>query len=394
MTNPAARAMAAPSTIAVASYWNMFCVGGSYALTSLQFELPRLLDISGEWSFAPFAAVCMGLALGLGTCALSLEILGARSTVANGTLVWGLGLLGVGYALQVLHFSLLLLFSAIGGIGVGWTYLAIILMVSQAFPNQPVVRSAIGPLGFSSGAGTCLALREYLGFGSMSENLFGRTVQQAGIICLVVGIVTLLGLPNDHQIKPAAIQKSEPKKLRGKTTLSILLFFNALPGMTVFAGLLPLASAHGRDVPNELPYNMAALALGGLLAQPLASTLQPRLTFTILFSIRGTLLLSYAYSPDTTRATLTLSAILFSHGAGFGILPGLVKRQQSESLAFSSSYGQILVAWGLAGVAGSWLCSIFVSAPDGDLTLSSVIGVIALLFAGFLQIFAGNAYFE
>jgi hypothetical protein len=348
-----------------------------------------------KFSFAPFAAACIGLSLGVGTCASVLCRIGARGTVASGTLLWGVGLVGAGHFLALSYLNALLLSLVAGGIGVGWTYLSVIIMIGQGFPNQPLAKSSIGPLGFSSGVGACLILRSYLEFGVLAKAALGKYLQSGGYISLLVATSTFILLPNDLSLLKASSQKRNMASYGSWATISALLFFNALPGMTLFAGLLPLAlSLGGQGIAAALPYSMIALALGGFLAQPVTALLGSKRSFIILFGLRGLLLLKFVQSSGPNIAVLAHSVILFGHGTGFSVLPVLVKRLSPDTVSFARTYGQILVVWGFAGVVGSLLCSLYGPLSEGTAALGRSIGLIAILISALLSTLPLGEYLD
>lgn len=381
--------MARPSTLALAAYANMFCVGGAYALSTVQSEIPRLLGVPQQSSFAPFASACFGLSFGLGTCASLLSTLGARATAASGTAIWGLALIVTGHALAMSSFVGILVAVAFGGIGVGYTYLSVIVLVGQGFPHRPLARSAIGPLGFSTGAGACISSYSYFSFSSIDQQSLGHLVRLSGYISISVALCTMIALPNDLT-QFTGSPDSEQKVASPRRAIQTLLFFNALPGMTAFAGILPLENLYSEPdhqyTALVLSLVMVALALGGLLAQSFQAWLGARVSFFVLFTLRGAMFLRLAQYPSGLQATITLVFILFAHGMGFGILPGLIKRHHSQSAAFARSYGSVLVAWGVAGMASALVCASSTSSKEYLTTASSVMGVVTLLCGGAIQL--------
>lgn len=378
--------MSVASQIVLASYASMFSIGTAYALSFVQFELPRLLKVSHEWSFAPFGAASAGLAIGVATAASSISKNGARSAAVRGTALWGLAVLSTGHFLASFNFLGLLTGLFIGGIGVGWTYLAVIIMVGQAFPNHPLARSAIGPLGFSSGAAASFAFYSFVSFDSRGAEDIGGFLKIGGVTFMAVGVATQLLLPSDTiNGQPQTTSTPLEKKPEGfvKGTFWMLLFFNALPGMMAFSVLLPGVSHYrptDHDISgNYLPYTMAALASGGLLATPLNSILGTKRTFIVFFSIRAMLLVALWQTSNQVLALVTLCAILFVHGAGFSILPGLIKSRLAEPANFPQEYGRVLTAWGAAGIFASGL-NATVKYSSGDRgTLSLAMGLILLV---------------
>ncbi|CAM1510580.1 Fc.00g009150.m01.CDS01 [Cosmosporella sp. VM-42] len=359
-----------PLQIAVLSFANMFSVGTVYALSTLQAELPRLLGVSRAWSFAPFGAACLGLSIGVGSCAPLIAKGGACVTASKGTGVWGLAVIGAGYFLSSSSFLGILACLAVGGIGVGWTYLAVVVMVTQGFPDQPLARSFIGPLGFSAGTAACIGLDSFLQFSSLSLEKLGEILILGGIAFATVGACTMPWLSREVQ-KNTALPETPANST--EFFFSILLFFNALPGMVAFDALLPMTSCYRQaDDDNALrvlPCIMTALTFGGLFAPPLKSRLGARLTFFVLFALRGLALIVYSWCPGPKMALLALSTVLFAHGTGFSLLPALIKAELVTPSSFPYTYGRILTTWGAAGVVGI-LVNAFLISPSGEMTAS------------------------
>ncbi|KAJ6039630.1 Major facilitator superfamily domain general substrate transporter [Penicillium canescens] len=304
----------APLSIAVASFANMFCVGTIYALSMLQAELPRLFKTSNSWGSAPFGVSSLGLSIGLSTCSWTIAQRGAVLTAARGTALWGYAVVCAGFFLGRLNLELMILSFFTGGVGVGWTYLGVVVMVSQGFPNLALARSAIGPMGFSSGTAACISLSSIFKFGTLDSAELGHVLMIAGATFLAVGVATELLMP-EHIRKIQSPTFGKAPFRDSERFFSILLFFNALPGMTVFAALLPLASYYSREAEwassQFLPYSMLSLASGGILAPIFSAQLGGRTAFVALLCIRGLLLILLAHLATPKQAMLTLLAILF-----------------------------------------------------------------------------------
>ncbi|KAI5457636.1 hypothetical protein BGZ63DRAFT_427673 [Mariannaea sp. PMI_226] len=373
----------------------MFCVGTVYALSTLQIELPRLLGISQSMSFAPFASACFGLSVGVGICASLVTKHGALRTTAAGTAIWGTAMLGTGYLLARSNFYGMLACFALGGIGVGLTYLAVVVMVGQGFPTQPLARSAIGPLGFSSGTAACIVIYNFYQFNVLGAAELGKMLSSGGVGILSAGLITAASLPSDaHRSKNFCTAPKSSDNYYSQTFFSTLLFFNALPGMTVFTVLLPMASNFGSNfgaqVMNDehfhiLPYGMVALGLGGFLAPPISSVLGAKPTFTLLFCVRGLMLVAFSLYPKPAMAMICLTTVLFAHGTGFSVLPGLVKARQAKPVHFTHSYGQVLISWGLSGIVSTAINTVMGSSLEGMRTVSLLLGAAALAFSITLQ---------
>jgi MFS family permease len=393
MTQAQARtkAPASPSSVAgdvrkdvLASIINMFCVGTMYALSIVQFELCRLFpNTSYTASYQPFGYTSFGLAFGVALCPFLMDRLGPRAIAACGTSIWGLSLLSGGYFLGRANLQVFPIFIGLGGFGVGYTYLAVITLMGQVLPPQSLLRSAIGPLGFSSGAGASIAASFVLNFGYLDITELGKMLQIGGIVLAIVGAVVLRFLCAPE--KAQSQSKPGPMNFRVVAFYQVLLFFNALPGMVVFGALMSIASHHfvfdsKLSSPSILLSLTVALALGGLLSPFLGTRMGSRGVFMSLFGARAVLFLMFSQFPQSSLLLfLELAVVLFSHGAGFSLLPRFLKaRLVGQNDQISHPYGMVLIAWGMAGIAAQ-VINTSLTPSSGDFTTTSLaLGFITL----------------
>lgn len=358
---------------------NMACVGTMYALSILQAELSRLLGVGQHMSFAPFATASLGLSVGVATAASQISSIGACAVTARGTMVWGLAVLATGHFLAMLNYWGILASLLLGGVGVGWTYLAVVLLVSQAFPNNAVARSAVGPLGFSSGTAACIVGSVLLNFSFLSASSLGGVLQGLGVTFFAIGLATAAVSPSKTRQSDAPVQKTRNVR---QLFYCAFLFLNALPGMVAFSALIPVALYQQNEAPHSplilLSYAMSALAAGGVLGPPLSSWLGADQTFGLLFCLRGLLLIAWACSSSLVLALASLIAVLFGHGTGFSTLPGLIKSELGEPERFPTVYGQILMTWGFAGVAASTINGLLLSASGNGTNVALILGAAML----------------
>ncbi|KAI0437116.1 hypothetical protein F4803DRAFT_540025 [Xylaria telfairii] len=370
---------------ALLGFATMFSVGTVYALSTLQNEIPRLFKVSPPWSYTPFATAFLGLSIGVRICASCMAVYGEFYVAIGGTALWGIAVVSMSCFLVTLPSLLGVLGSLlIGGIGVGLTYLATVVLVGQAFPNQPLARSAIGPLGFSSGTGSWLALWSYLRIGMRDARQVQDVLRIGGtvFICTAAVAYTLVPGQGTRISFPGTPRGSE--KTPGRLFFWVLLYCNALPGMVAFGALLPITSFYTQTTTNDaldiLPRLLVALALGGVFASSISSRIGSRSTFVMLFCARGFLLITNSLFPTMSVATVTLLVIFFAHGAGFSLVPGLLKAQQTKSTLFPHEYGQVLTAWGVAGVLGNAINAAFLPSSGDATTMSFLLGLSLLTF--------------
>jgi hypothetical protein len=405
-----------PTPVALASFANMFSIGTLYALSTLQSQLPRLLDVDTYGCgtlLNPFVLASFGLSLGVTTCPRLLKRSSPATVTGVGTTLWGAGLFAAGCALTLLHSHwsssrllvqlLLSLSFFLGGIGVGWTYLSTVVWTSQILPAGSLARTAIGPLGFSAGATVVGFAGVWGGVDFLNVQTLAAVVRGVGVGIASVGGLTMglfsdaaaagPGTAGDTKEEKPEQEKNKEQNQHGRPSSSpptrgsfqILLFFNALPGMTLLNNFFPPLSPHHQSsaTTTTSPLLFTSLALGGLLTPLLSKALSPRTLFITLFSIRGVMLILLSLSlqvPQILNRNLifymrlaTIATILFAHGVGFSSLPGLVKRRLPRGADFAREYGVILGAWGFAGVVGCWVSAgAFQEGQGGEAECSAV----------------------
>lgn len=378
--------------LAVSSFLLMACIGTMYGLSVLLVELPRLLGVSHGWSLAPFGAASVGLALGAAAGARVLLPMGARSAAVAGTGLWGLGTAASGTAIAGGSFAGTAAGFAIGGVGVGLAYLTIVATVGPSFPTRPLVGSAIGPLGFTTGTALCFVAALTTGFQHNSAAEIGGLLVTAGIFIAVLAVVVGRAMPATRTPGPPPGPQASAASAR--RVLSWLLFANALPGMLLIAALVPVLASNSEtditDAQQLIVLMTITLFLGGLLAPGLGKRIGARNTFLVLFLVRGVILIALPFVPGTLARILLLATVLFGHGAGFSLLPGLMK-SEDVLLRFPINYGQVLIAWGVAGIVGVLIGCLSVNLTGGFHIALAATGVLALS-AALLMALSGDRH--
>ena len=371
--------------IGVSGFLLMLGIGAMYGLSALQIGLPFTAGTSTADSVIPFAAASLGLAAGTAVGERAQRLLGARKAAAAGAALWGMSFVPAGAFLAMGNLTGVACSFGVGGVGVGVAYLVIVPTVGAGFPARPLIGSAIGPLGFSTGT-AIFALVAWATDLSAIRGVQAFTVcSLMGVGICAIAVLAMNGLPPTRTVQPT--KESGSRTAEAKRGLSVLLFANASPGMLVFAIAVDLIQRSGQatTIPAEhfLALLVVFLFLGGLLAPNLRRRFGARATMVALLILRGVLLLAFSAASATGAALGIMIVVLFGHGAGFSLLPPLMRAQGAPE-NFTRNYGQVLIAWGLAGVtaAGTIWFSRLTTHSDGPAL--TVAGIIALLGAGWL----------
>jgi OFA family oxalate/formate antiporter-like MFS transporter len=165
------------------------------------------------------------------------------------SLLWGLGLIGAGYAVH--HGNLMMLnwtFGFFGGIGVGLGYITGIAVPLKWMPQRRGLISGIVILAFGAGGMIIAKLgpawMERLGKDGPGNFLFGM-----GIACLVICLITSLFLTNPPKYVPKAAPASLKALLPTEVITSgrfwaiwIMIFINVYAGFAVISQAAPMSS--------------------------------------------------------------------------------------------------------------------------------------------------------
>ncbi|WP_144757262.1 OFA family MFS transporter [Curtobacterium pusillum] len=374
--------------IGAAGFVLMFGVGTMYGLSGLQTALTATHTVNAAAALLPFGAASAGLAVGSGISGPVLGRLGARGTAMLGALIWAAALIAAGGAFQASSLGGALGAFGAGGIGVGLTYLTLVATVGPAFPSQPLVGSAIGPLGFAFGT-AALMLLAAIAFTGTSAAAIGTALVWAGIAVAALTLATGWGLPPRSTMAPSPIPTHEARTAASaRRTLRLLLFGNAYPGMLFLAIVIPLIVSSsprvdGAAAERIIAATTVALFLGGLVAPRLRDLLGARSTFTLLLTVRGIAVFALLFVPTLPAAIIVTALILFGHGAGFSILPGLMRTQDDPS-RFARNYASVLISWGVAGAVGSVIAALSVAVTGGFTAALVSAGAVALFSAAAL----------
>lgn len=374
-----------PYLLGVSCFLLMLGVGAMYGLSALQIGLPFSTGASTAASVIPFAAASLGLAVGTAVGERVQRLLGARKAAAAGVALWGMSFVPAGAFLAMGSLVGLACSFGVGGVGVGVAYLVLVPTVGAGFPGRPLIGSAIGPMGFATGTAVFVLVAQVFQLSALRGVQAFTVVSLMGAGICAISVLAMSGLPPARTVRP--IKESGSRTLDAKRGLSVLLFANAFPGMLVFAIAVDLVQYSGQAtvIPAEhfLAVLVVFLFLGGLLAPSLSGKFGARATMVGLLILRGVLLLAFAATAATGAVLAIIIVVLFGHGAGFSLLPPLMRAQGAPE-NFTHNYGQVLIAWGLSGVTAAFTVWISRFTAHNDYPALAVAGIISLLGAAWL----------
>lgn len=370
----------------MASFAVMVIVGSMYGLTAILVLLPSDgVDSEAPVTAALFGAVCLGLAVGTWSCGSLLANGSPRTVGTAGAVIWALATVAMGRSLASGEWRVATIAALVGGLGVGLSYLTVVTVVGPAFPGRPGAAAAIGPLGFAVGTVSyCLAGALLLSSISGAPAV-GNLMATVGTVSVAFA---LLGLWLPSTLQHPLVQADDPLRREDKALLAGLLFVNALPGMLMLSVAVPLLQhyepqlSYAADL-RLLGLSMSGLLLGGVLSPPLRKRLGTRRLFVALLTLRGVLLVTLPSTSSGGYLLMVFAVVLFGHGAGFALLPGVTKSKTAAS-RFTQDYGTILVSWGAAGAFAVSITLLSWHRFEGPAFALATAGLLALAAAALL----------
>lgn len=384
----ARHASSAPAThtarIGVGGFVVMAVVGSMYGMSALQFLSSHPDGLDAPVSAAGFGVVCLGLAMGTPLAGRLLRSYAPRTIASVGAVVWSVAVVVSGLLIGSGGWTLALVPLAIGGMGVGLTYLAVVDCMGPQFPHRPLVGAAIGPAGFTTGTAAVYLLTSLFLEPASDDRQVGTAIVVMGVAGVALSLAGLW-LPSKPDGRSHVV---EPVSWRGQQVrMSILLAVNAMPGMLLLNVAFPLVSTWSSlsftQTAMVLTATLPTLFFGGLVSPWLSRRLSSRGTFVALLSVRAVALVIAALVHDLTVLIPLLVFVLIGHGSGFALLPGIV-RSMNPAPHFASYYGTVLTAWGISGAIAALIAVISWTPASGPVAGLLAVGCLLLVTAAVL----------
>lgn len=377
-------------------------IGSIYAYSVFQNPLNESVgweigDVTLAFTIAIFF---LGLAAAfLGTF---VDEYGPRVAGLASAAVFGTGMLGAGFAVQVESLALFLgTYGVIGGIGLGIGYIAPISTLVEWFPDRRGLATGMAVMGFGAGA---------LITSPVAEFLMGNVTSVAGTFYILgIGYIIFIGAGASYMKKPpegwypedmeeadlpdddhpeggdggdlANMEATAALRTKRFYLLWLIIFIN------ISAGIMLLAvAANMTETLTGTTAATAATVVGvmgvfnglGRIGWASASDYTGRTNmYTAFFAIQ---IVAFFLLPLTTNVVLfaiLLCVIISCYGGGFACLPAYIG-DLFGTKELGTIHGYTLTAWSMAGVAGPSLVAYIVSAT-GSYTLSFYIVNVALI---------------
>ncbi|REC32640.1 MFS transporter [Enterococcus pseudoavium] len=346
-------------------------IGSAYAWSVFKEPIGEMTgwdksSISFAFSLAIF---CLGTSAAF--MGKFVEKFGPRKTGTVASILFGLGIISTGFAVDSQSLPMLYLtYGIIGGIGLGAGYVTPVSTMIRWFPDRKGLATGLAIMGF--------------GFASM---ITGPIAQQLMVHVGVVKTFYILGVAyflvmftasrylekppvdwapkgsmvenqkNEMKLQYSGVQLTANQAIKTKTfwLLWFMLFLNISCGISLVSEASPMA----QEI-TGMTAGMAATMVGvmgvfngcGRLIWALISDVLGRKNvFTILFIIDIVVLLGLSVVNSPLLFVVLICLLMTCYGAGFSIVPAYIG-DVFGSREVGAIHGYMLTAWAAAGMFG------------------------------------------
>lgn len=372
-------------------------IGSVYAYSIMTNPVKDLFGVEeGDIKWAFKIAI---LLLGLSAAFLGrwVEKVGPKISGITAGILYGVGILGSGLAIQLQSLPLFLFcYGIIGGIGLGLGYITPVSTLVKWFPDRRGLATGMAIMGFGFAA---------LIFGPLMQTLFDSVgVSNAfyilGLIYMVIIIASASYIERPPEgYLPDGYKPGENKKIKAdisnidassalKTTrfyyIWIMMFINISCGIALISAASPLIQTKLNYTPMEAAAIVGLIGvfngLGRLLWSGASDYLGRANTYIVFFVFQ---ILAFYFLPKLS-SELTFLFVLFTvitmYGGGFSTLPAFLG-DLFGTKQLGAIHGMILSCWGLAGVVGPSIYDIVMKKTGSlDVTLQIFSGFFVVAF--------------
>lgn len=324
---------------------------------------------------------------------------GARTVATIAAVLFGGGTVVAGWADLVGSKLLLWLgYGVIAGIGNGLGYVTPIAVLVKWFPDKRGMITGLAVMGFGFGGAlmgqAAPVLIQMIGV--------GKTLMAAGIVFCVVLLLAARQMVNppdgwESVVPMARSVKAVPSQASvGFRTavrmpqfylLWLILFINVTAGVAVISNLSPMAQSQIGLTPVAAGSLILVASLfngaGRIFWASLSDRIGRKAVFLLLL---GTQVPLFLFLPRVSSAVVFAAVccyILLCYGGGFATMPAFAADTFGPK-NIGSIYGPILLAWGVAGVAGPMMME-YAKAATSSFS-GALVSAAALLTVGFLLV--------
>ena len=374
--------------IALAAVGIHISIGSVYAWSVLTRPIMAQLGFSLAETTWAFSLAILFLGFSAGFLGKYVEKYGPRRSGLVSMCFFGAGMLGTALALSLGSLPLLYLFyGVIGGIGLGVGYITPVSTLVKYFPNHRGFATGLAIMGFGFAA---------LIAGPVMQQLTARFGLTQNFLILGTVYMVLIGASSLYLKPPAKAAVQQASQGRGAasaprtpvsrdaSTLGATaseamhtwqfgaLWWIFFVNITCGIGLLAVASPMAQEVVGMDATQAASMVGiigllngGGRILWSTASDYLGRgLTYMLFFVLEVAAFALLSGTRDAFVFQALVLLIISCYGGGFSCMPAYLS-DLFGTRELSAIHGRVLTAWGVAGVVGPTLVSLFREQTQG-----------------------------
>src|SRR3979490_425352 len=353
-------------SIAVAGVVLQIALGAVYAWSVFRVPLAKQFgwSISEVTLTFTISIFVLGIAAFFG--GLWLNRKGPRIVALTGGFLYGTGVFLASFSDHKLWW-LYLTYGVIGGIGLGFSYIAPVAVLVKWFPDRRGLITGIAVGGFGAGALVTAPVATYL----IESVGVLHTFAYLGFAFLIVTVAAGYFMQNPPEgwspggWAPTASQVSQ-RSSRDYTlrealstwqwwALWLLLFLNTSAGISVISQEAPLFQELARVSAVTAAGMVGIVSLGNALGRvfwaAVSDFVTRKATFFVMFLIQALLFWFLPNIASATMLTVIAFVVLLCYGGGFGTMPAFAA-DYFGAKNVGRIYGLMLTAWGFASAFG------------------------------------------
>lgn len=349
-------------------------IGSVYAYSVYQNPLKETLgwektDVSLAFTIAIFI---LGIAAAF--FGRFVEKRGPRVSAMIAAVFFGIGIIGSGFAIQLENYILFLIFfGVIGGLGLGFGYIAPVSTLVKWFPDRRGLATGMAVMGFGAGALITSPIASRL----MIATSIPTTFYILGISYFVLMILGALyiakppegwapeGMEESKEERPvkadlAQLTANEAIKTKRFWLLWFMMFINISAGIMILSVAAPMAqeiTGASAITAASIVGIMGLFNGGGRIGWASASDYLGRgNTYMTFFLIQVAAFFILPFITNSFIFSVFLYIIVSCYGGGFASLPAFIG-DLFGTKQLGAIHGYLLTSWSIAGVVGPMLVS-------------------------------------
>lgn len=297
--------------------------------------------------------------------------LGPKLVLLTGGILFGLGMIGSGFATSV---GMLIVCYGLGvGLGVGMVYGTIVSNAVKFFPDKSGLAGGLTTACYGGSS----VLVPIIVTALLKNNEITAVFKMIGVVMMIIicaSAFVIQSCPADFKVKGfTAAKKAQGKDYSYQEMLTQPIFYlmlltltcGAFAGMMIISQASPIAQKMMGFTPAAAAGVVSILALFNMTGRLVAGSLSDRigaggtLRITFVCSLIASVLLYFCNESTVVLFYVGLAVIGFSFGAIMGIYPGFTAQQFGRKNN-SVNYGIMFIGFALAGLLGPMIMNTLV----------------------------------